>query len=308
MLVPVLLVGGWMAKNEVLFGRPTLSSWFGMNLQRGVIPVLGLDELNRLHDEGKVSDVAMIGPFGNYGLYRPVMPPCAPEHSHPALSKEVRDYPIVVPNLNYECFLPVYDQAGADARAVIRAYPGVWLEGRLWSARTWFAVNQLADESPSWPLRQLGNVYQVIRLDVPGTLSTNGWGTPIYGNLTVTTRFSLTMVELSLLIGAVGFVTTWKVIRRRSGDRGDELVLAIIGMTATWTFVVGVVGELGEQARFRTMTDPLVLSIGALLVLRWLTGRYGHSEAFFDERYTTPAGDEETTESSPVATSASNSA
>jgi hypothetical protein len=31
---------------------------------------------------------------------------------------------------------------------------------------------------------------------------------------------------------------------------------------AAFTFVVGIAGELGEQARFRTMTDPLVWTVG----------------------------------------------
>ncbi len=52
-LIPVLLVGGWMLKNELLFGRATLSSWFGMNLQRAVIPVLPLAEKEQMYDEGR---------------------------------------------------------------------------------------------------------------------------------------------------------------------------------------------------------------------------------------------------------------
>ena len=281
--VPVLLCGGWMLKNEMLFGRATLSSWFGMNLQRAVIPVLPLPELQLLHDEGKVSDVAMIGPFGKYDLYRAVMPPCTPEHSDPALTVEARDVGgVVVPNLNYECFLPVYDRAGADARAVISAYPRVFVDGRAWSARTWFGVNQLADETESWPLRQLGNVFQIIRLDVPGNLSTAGWGTPIYGDLTVGTHFSLTALNLSLLVFGAGVLNSGRLLRRRiTGDLLQPLVVGAAGMTALWTFVVGVTGELGEQARFRTMTDPLVFAIGGFVVLRWLAARFGWSTRSF---------------------------
>lgn len=271
-LVPVVFAGGWMLKNEAMFGRATLSSWFGMNLQRAVIPVLPLAEQQALYDQGRISDIAMIGPFGNYGLYRPVMPPCEPAHAHPALSKELRDYPVPVPNLNYECFLEVYDQAGADARTVIGEYPGVWLEGRVWSARTWFATNNLADESRSWPFRQLGNAYQLLRLDVPGKISTTEWGTPIFGPLSVDSRFSLTTLNLTLLAFGYGITASWRLVRRRVGaaDLASTLVLAVTGVTALFTFVVGVVGELGEQARFRTMTDPLVIGVGAVVVLRWL--------------------------------------
>ena len=28
--VPLVLIGGWMLKNQALYGRPTLSSWVGM--------------------------------------------------------------------------------------------------------------------------------------------------------------------------------------------------------------------------------------------------------------------------------------
>ena len=273
-LIPLVFAGGWMLKNELLFGRATMSSWFGMNLQRAVIPVLPLAEKEQMYAEGRLSEVAMIGPFGAYDLYRDAVPACVPEHDHPALSVELRDYPVPVPNLNYECFLPVYDLAGADARAVIREYPGVWLDGRVWSARTWFATNNLADTSPSWPLRQLGNVYQLIRIDVSGTISTSEWGTPIYGDLTVDTRFSLTMLNLTLLAFAVGHTSTWRLLRRHSEvadvDLARTLVLSIAGATALWTFVVGVVGELGEQARFRTMTDPLVLALGLYVILHRL--------------------------------------
>jgi hypothetical protein len=279
-LVPVLLAGAWMAKNEVMFGRPTLSSWFGMNLQRAVIPVLPLAEKQALYDAGKISDIAMVGPFGNYDLYRPFVEPCTPAHSHPALTKELRDNEVVIPNLNFECFLPVYDQAGEDALTVIREYPGTWLKGREWSARVWFATNQLPDESRSFAYRWISRTYQVLRLDLPGDISTSDWGTPIYGNLTVRSRFSLTMLNLTLFAFGYGIWQSWRIVRRRRGESTADLVrtlvLAVVGATALWTFVVGVVGELGEQARFRTMTDPLVIAIGLTELLRRLPRASDH--------------------------------
>ena len=55
-LIPLVMVGGWMTKNQVLFDHANLSSWFGMNLQRAVIPVLDRDELEEMYDDGTVSD------------------------------------------------------------------------------------------------------------------------------------------------------------------------------------------------------------------------------------------------------------
>jgi len=93
--IPVIFMGGWMAKNEVVFGHATLSSWFGMNMQRAVIPVLPKDDLDEMYAKGQISDIAMIGPFGKYELYQDVVEPCVPEHNFRALtpSQSLRSTP-----------------------------------------------------------------------------------------------------------------------------------------------------------------------------------------------------------------------
>ncbi len=278
-LVPVLLVGGWMAKNEVVFGRATLSSWFGMNLQRAVIPVLDADELQAMYEAGEVSDVAMVGPFGDYDLYVPFEPAasCLLEHSHPAVAIPDRTTDLYSPNFNYECYLPVFDQAGDDAMAVIRDHPDVWLEGRLWSSRVWFAVSPSPSQSPSGVMQGLDAVYSLARLDHSGAISTVGWGTPIYGSLEAPSDFGLVPVGLSIASVLLAAVHLVALLRRRSsmaaGERARSAVLVVAGATVAWTFVVGVVGELGEQARFRTMTDALLwVTVLAVVVGRVAPG------------------------------------
>ena len=287
--IPMIGIGGWMLKNEVLFGRATLSSWFGMNLQRAVIPVLPADELAALHDSGQVSAVAMAGPFGNYGLYAAAMPPCAPAHDHPATAEPVRVGEVVVPNFNYECFLPVYDQAGADAWAVIKASPSSFIQGRLWSARTWFALNSAPESSSSFVMRSLDRVDKIAGVAVPGVISTRGWGTPIYGTLEAPAHFSLTLVALTILVLAGAGVRVWRLLRRRlvRPISARDLAIVLVGFIVAWTFASGIVFELGEQARFRTMVDPLVISFGGLAVLDlvrlWRVRRRDGREHVVDE-------------------------
>lgn len=265
--IPLLVMGGWMAKNQILFGEPTLSSWFGMNLQRAVIPVLPQDELETMHDEGKVSDIAMIGPFGAYGLYADAMPPCAPEYSHRSVSEPGRTTDETSPNFNYQCFLPIFAQAGDDAMAVIREHPEVWVEGRLWSLRAMFSLATGPSESKSVVMRTLDDSFAFVRLDYGGVLSTRGWGTPIYGWFEAPVDFGLGLILVygAVLLGGLDIVI--RRIRRRPLDAIDPGVITA-AFTVLFTIVVGVVAELGEQARFRTMTDPLASIVAIVLITR----------------------------------------
>ena len=265
--IPIVVIGGWMAKNQYLYGEPTLSSWFGMNLQRAVIPVLPKDDLDHLYATGEVSQIAMIGPFGRYDLYADTMPPCEPKHDHRSVTEPMRRTDELSPNFNYECFLPIFAQAGDDAWTVIREYPGAWLKGRMWSLRTTFAVSLNPRDSESFVMRGLDTVYSVGRLDMGGVLSTSGWGTPIYGQLEAPVDFGLVLIPM---YGSVIVLGAWSVIKRllRRGLGPLDPVLAVAAFTVAFTILVGAVAELGEQARFRTMTDPIVTVVVIALVVR----------------------------------------
>lgn len=274
-LVPLVLVGGWMVKNQVLFGQPNLSSWFGMNLQRAVIPVLDRDELEAMYGNGDVSDIAMIGPFGDYGLYEPFVEPCTPSHGHRSLTESRRTTDDVSPNFNYECFLPVFERAGDDAWAVIREHPEAWLEGRMWSLRTTFAVATSPGESQSVVMRLLDDAYSVARADYRGVLTTESWGTPIYGRLVAPTDFGLLLVGIYGVLIIGGTLVILRGSRRRRMSSGDWTI-SIAAVLALFTIFVGAVAELGEQSRFRTAVDPLATVVVAVIgaqFLRWLRRR-----------------------------------
>lgn len=266
-LVPLVVVGGWMVKNQMLFGHANLSSWFGMNLQRAVIPVLDLDDLEDMYANGEVSDIAMIGPFGRYSLYESVVEPCEPSRAHRSVSEPMRTTDPVSPNFNYECFLPVFDRAGQDAWAVIRAHPDVWLEGRLWSLRTTFAVADRPGQSSSIVMRVLDDAYSVARIDYRGVLSTEGWGTPIYGRLVAPTDFGLVLVPMYATLSLAGALVGVRGWRRRAMSAGDWAIVVAAAL-AVFTVVVGAVAELGEQSRFRTAVDPLATVVVGVVVAR----------------------------------------
>ena len=47
------------------------------------------------------------------------------------------------------------------------------------------------------------------------------------------------------------------------------MVLGIASAAVAWTAFAGIVFELGEQGRFRSATDPLVLALGGWILLEW---------------------------------------
>jgi hypothetical protein len=276
-MIPVITVGGWMLKNEILFGQASLSTWTGMNLQKSVSTMFTDDELQQIADAGHISLVTVVGPFQPYANYASAVPPCSPIHLDPAVSLQQSTEPSVgigganffTPNYNYECFIPLYDIAGDDAIYLSTHYPGRWLAGRAWSIRAWFSSGTMNERSSSIVLRALDNVYGAARLDLPApVVSTDGWGSaraflaPLGED-----DVSWLLVGCSAIVLIGGASSLRSRVQRRPLDALAK-VTVVAAFTLMWTLSVGVVGELGEQARFRTMTDPFVTALGIVVAAR----------------------------------------
>jgi hypothetical protein len=283
LVIPLLLVGGWMVKNEVLFHRPTLSSWFGMNLQRAVVPIATDEQLAGWAAEGGISEITAAFPNGfvSYSGYQPYVGDCVPKHSNPAASETTRGGPDGPPNFNSECFLPLYDIAGDDARWVIIHHPSLYLEGRWWAIRAWIAEAPppLVDTSPIY--RALPHVYRIIEVDVPSTIPSVRWDGLPYGAFDNPTRYSVVQALTTLLVVGAAARAMWRRLRRRSTSPWG-LVEVVAGLIVAWNLVVGVLFELGEQFRFRATTDPITMSIGVWLAWR-VIGHLRHRSAALSE-------------------------
>lgn len=267
-MVPLLVTGGWMLKNQVLFDHFTLSSWTGMNLQRSVVQVLSPEEIDRLVAEGVISPISQEAPYGfvGYERYAPLMPPCSPTRSHPVLTIVERPGEFAQPNFNYECFLPVFDQASADARAVIREVPSAYVTGRVWATKAWFMTFDTAYETQKSPgMNALDRLYRVIDVRVPVTLSNAPLQSSFYAAASRDTDLAVAKIAFLVLVLVVGCRSGWRVLRRR-GEPVD-VALLIGAAIAGWTFASGVLFELGEQPRFRATTDPIVDALGIWLVV-----------------------------------------
>lgn len=275
LIVALMTVGGWMAKNEIMYGRFTLSTWTGMNLLRSTLPAFNPATVESLRENGAVSVAAAVPPFSAYETYSREGwdRPCTASGSE-ADATSTRDFPeafrtgpfdnAAPPNYNYRCFIPIYGQAGSDFRALVRAQPLTWAKARLWALNNWFEVPEPkgSARSPLW--HPLYRVSQVMLVTIPHPTLPRSWQTnPIWVH-----QLPLSIVLLALTVALVLATATSR--RRRDGL---QLVLATTTSLVIWSFVSGVFGELGEQSRFRNAIDPITIAIGGFVVLRLFSHR-----------------------------------
>ena len=291
--IPVVLVGGWLGKNAVLFDTATMSSWSGMNLLRSVAPALEPEMIEDLHDDGTISGVAVVGPFGGVEDYEDLLPPCEPSSDDPVLTIEERAMPydadalVTIPsvaNFNHECLLPAYEQASDDALAMAWAEPSRWVLAREWSLSNWFTVPTHPTDSA---LVDVANRLQNVTLGVVAN--------PFVPASWQDDHFWVTGASISLVLALAAGLLVISAIRRLKVRTicADRTPMVLGGFLVAWTFVVGVTFELGEQERFRLVTDPIAIALAGLVVLRWRAKLATRRAAAADgaERASKPAAD-----------------
>jgi hypothetical protein len=268
-IIPVVLIGGWMVKNDVLFDRPTMSTWFGMNLQRAVVPVATDDQLARWAAAGDISEITAAYPSGfvSFSSYEPYVGECVTRHHHAATTQVTRPGVDALPNFNAECYLPIFDIAQHDAVWVIRNHPSVYLEGRWWALRAWVmeAPAPLLTTSPLYDAMR--PVYRIGQAGIPVDLPSIRVGAAEFGAVDVTQHLSLLQAAATLLVICTGVRAAWRRLRRRVSSRWIQ-VDVVAALIVGWNLAVGVLFELGEQFRFRATTDPITMSIAIWIVWR----------------------------------------
>lgn len=140
--IPTLVIVALMAKNQVLFGSPSFSSWLGWNLQRVTIDELPTETRQRLVDEGVLTPLATYPVFLPTDTYADVVAPCEREHPDIPVLADPTKPTTGRENFNDECFLPIYRESLDNALAAGWAEPGP-------AARAVFGSMQIWSESSS---------------------------------------------------------------------------------------------------------------------------------------------------------------
>jgi len=275
--VPLVVVVAFMAKSEVLFGTPQLSSWFGYNVHKTVVQQLTPDQRRQLQEEGfRAADAG----------------PCQRRHPDvPAVSEEFKQTPTPageprVENFNDECLIATYRALEVDARSVATAHPR-WVARNvaggveIWSSPSSLNPFVYANRDEVGPVDDVHR--RLVLLDVawdPPVAIPNAW--PLAASAP-DHRFHLSLTVLlatiAVSVAAVVALARW---RRRTPF---GLALVIGGGTVLFASVAGNLFEYGENNRIRFIVEPLTLLLavalvasGVRLVMTWRSRGRGISD------------------------------
>src|SRR5690606_15956281 len=247
-------------------------SWLGFNLQRGVVAAMAEDDVRDAVDRGRVSALALEYPWGRIHQYERWVGDCAP-HDHPATAaptKAVGGRAVV--NFNHECFLPVYRQAQDDAVRLVRDHPGRYLVTRTHPLVTAF---QTAETTSSPTPTVIDRLYRPLLLRTTVRLSEGDWNLPLFGTAHMDIGISLSLLGLSLFVVGRGGVAAVRLARTGWGARSTWAPEEVTWVLAAATVLFLVVGssaiEYGENGRFRSSLDPLLVTLPAA----WVAAKVG---------------------------------
>jgi len=270
--VPVLLVVLWYGKNLVQVGEFTGSTWFGINFSKMTNSMLSAPERRALYDGGTISAVSLVPPFSDPDKYFGAVPkPGA--IGIPVLDQEMK--PSGIPNFNNTLFTAVSRQYGRDALRILVVRPAAYLRGLAESGLLYFMPS-------SAYLFLDGNAAHIKALDRFASIAFNGrfsyrrdhtlrqiQPARYYLQGVLNTGWFLVLAYVLVLVS--GLVLLLR--RSRSSRFPPPSSLFFLWFNVAWMTLVANALEVGENNRFRFLTDPLAFAFLAMLAVGWLTRR-----------------------------------
>ena len=272
--VPLLIVTGWYVKNEILFGQFNASSWLGVSLSRITVAQLPAAERRTLVANGTLSPYAAFPAFTDLekmGIRHPLR--TGPGRGVGLLDERRASNGFA--NLHQRDYLEVNERSLDDSLWVIRHRPGVYARGISRSVSStftapsaWFGYGINVDD--------IGPAVNTERLLLGATSAPPGIGSPQIGRWRFAEHEWIAM--LAYLLALIG--VPWQLLHRRRRPREPaDVVIFYLWATTVFVLVTTAALELGENNRFRSVTDPLVLVLVSSMAARWWAQRQARREA-----------------------------
>jgi hypothetical protein len=242
--VVLLLIG----KNLVVFGVPTTSSWFGMNLAEVVYSQVPRAERERLVERGELSRVSLLDPFSDPSEYLAVARR-PPERGVPVLDRLTKTSGRE--NMNNEILIGVSRDYAKDSLRLIRRRPAAYAKAVVYSGGLYL---QPSTETPfvtanRSQLGWYGTVFDRAVLLQPAD-DEIGW--------------AILAVHTAALL--YGLVLAVRLLNRRVEATATSVTLAYVWLTLAYVTIVVALTQVMENERMRYLVDPLALVLFAAAV------------------------------------------
>jgi len=267
--VPLLLVVLWYGKNLVQVGEFTGSTWFGINFSKMTNSMLTIPERRTLYDNGTISAVSLLPPFSEPDKYYGALPKPG-RTGVPVLDQEMK--PSGVANFNNALFVAVSRQYGRDARRILTVQPVAYLRGLAESYLIYYlpANAYLFLDNNATRIKGLARLASILdgrffyhtdrslRLTRPAQYYLQGF---------LNTGWFLILAYALVLAAGLA------LLLRPSPFLPQPPSLFLLWFNVAWVTLLANAFEVGENNRFRFVTDPLVFAFLAALVSGWLARR-----------------------------------
>lgn len=247
--LPLVVIALLYAKNIALFGVPSTSSWFGMNMARITLNVQPRATLERLVRDGTLGPLALVPPLSPLADFGPLVPATAPT-GIPVLDRPLKPNGAV--NLNAKPFIRISEQYATESLKMVRAHPQGYLKGiamasgKLSVPATDFSYVYPQRNAIRWWDR-LFNLLVYLRL--PG-LHGIGWLLPV-------------LYALACLVGLKALLRGWRG-RRSQAVAPVDAALLVLGLTVAYFLAIAALLDYGENQRVHSLIDAVVLVLAAV--------------------------------------------
>ena len=250
--LPVALVLSVYAKNLVMYGVPSTTSWTGMGLARVAVAALPLSERRKLVAAGRLHSVSLVKPLAPLADYEAVGIRPAPATGIPVLDEASGpEYPRNLENKTYITISRLYWK---DDLWVVEHRPGAYLRQVVRGIDDFFT-------SPTLIWAGQGNDAKIHAYDT-------WFNNTVYGRVGPG-RVGVFVVAAYALALAFGLWVA--AMRLRPGADAATVTIAFAAITILYVFVTANLAEVGENNRFRFVLDPLAVSLVAVVVQKaWL--------------------------------------
>lgn len=268
----LVFVLAWYGKNLARFGAFSASSWFGMNLARMTHTFVPRPDREALVREGRISPLALVAPFSAPDAYTAFLPARSVTPTGiPALDEEKRSGGAT--NFNHIGYVAVSRAYLSDARRLLRLRPAAYRRSVLDANLIFFmpatAFLGLGENRVNARTAVLAEELLQGRLMFHVEPELQRTDLPTFYR-----QKALNMgLALPLLYAVALAAAAFLCLRLRRREPARAAVFGLIVFALVYVWAAGTLLEVGENMRFRSMVDPLVLVVLAVLAGSRRTGR-----------------------------------